>query len=253
MSMRGVGQALARARRHGCRRCSRAYARPSPRRLVATPPRVERGGRGAPHGAGDPLARRARPLEPRAHRRRPAQTILANARAAGFKVAERSRRCWRCRRRSSCRRSTRPAGPCRSTPSSRCSSSTPRARPASPRAWSTCTAATSPALAHTMKVSFDARPGRRDLRGRRPRLDHRPELPDLRDAGCALHRHRRRGLARLPVCRTLRVDDRALRRADLQGRRDLPQDGHDRPAERRRRARRTTWARCAWPPSAPSR
>jgi hypothetical protein len=75
-----------------------------------------------------------------------------------------------------------PASPSGSRPSTRCSCSTPRAPPASPRACSTAPAATCCTRPdHEVDLRPEAR--RRLLVHRRHRLGHRPHLHHLRPAG----------------------------------------------------------------------
>ena len=76
------------------------------------------------------------------------------------------------------------------------------------------------------------RPARRcPLCRRRSRLDHRPELYDLRRPGRRSHLGRDRRRAGVPALGPLRLDHRALRRDHLQGRGDLPEGDHAGSAE----------------------
>ena len=90
-------------------------------------------------------------------------------------------------------------------------------------------------LVHTMRVSFDAQPGDVIYVIADPGWITGQSYLISATLAAALHGCGGRGLPRVSLGRAFRIDDRALRSADLQGRRHVSQDGDGRPAERRRR------------------
>jgi acrylyl-CoA reductase (NADPH)/3-hydroxypropionyl-CoA dehydratase/3-hydroxypropionyl-CoA synthetase len=140
----------------------------------------------------------------------------------------------RARRRRLWRRSTPATRPCRSTPTGRCSSSTPPAPPESRRAWCTPTAAGSRASRTRCAWSSTPTPDDRIYVIADPGWITGQSYLIAAPAGAGHHLDRRRGLAAVPARRALLVDHRAPRRHAVQGRLDLPQGGDDRPGQHRR-------------------
>ena len=132
----------------------------------------------------------------------------------------RSRRRATCGCTSSSRGSRTPASRNGSAPSIRCSSSTRRARPASPRACSTATGGYLLWAALTMKLDVRHQADGRLLVHRRHRLGHRPHLHRLRTARGRRDRGRVRGRADLSRRRPLLADDRQAQGDDLLHRAD---------------------------------